>query len=158
MNILIIGGTRFIGRHIALHLFASGPTVTLMHRSESMALELPQFEHLIVDRRNFENFKILRTFDLAIDTCAYVPSDLAILNSISFHRYLFISSVAVYRSSIPDNSSETAPRISKKMRSVCVMNMGFKRGKQKILCCTKFLIRSFCDLLSFLAQRKTLGD
>lgn len=84
MNILMIGGTRFIGKEIALHLLASGHSVTLMHRSEIMALDLPQFEHLIIDRRNFRSFRNSSTFDLVIDTCAYVPSDIAILKYISF--------------------------------------------------------------------------
>ena len=137
MNILIIGGTRFIGKEIALYLLASGHSVTLMHRSEIMALDLPQFEHLIIDRRNFRSFRISSTFDLVIDTCAYVPSDLAILKYISFQRYLFISSVAVYRSDIPNNSTEDAPRISDEDEERLRNDYGYQKKQTEDLVLSK---------------------
>ena len=112
MDILIIGGTRFIGKHIALNLSAAGHKVTLMHRNKSMDLDLVKFQHIFLDRRNFGDLKIEKAFDLVIDTCAYTPSDLGILSSISFSRYLFISTVGVYCSSIADNSNENAKRLS----------------------------------------------
>ena len=112
MNILIIGGTRFIGKHIALKLFAAGHRVTLLHRNKSISSDLAQFEHILLDRRNFGEFRIEEAFDLVIDTCAYTPSDLEILSSISFSQYLLISTVGVYCSSIPDNSNEDAKRLS----------------------------------------------
>ena len=137
MKILIIGGTRFIGRHIALNLLASGHSVILMHRSETMALDLPQFEHLIVDRRNFDSLRISTTFDLVIDTCAYIPSDIAILKYIQFKKYLFISSVAVYRSDIPDNSIEDASRISNEDEECLRNDYGYQKKQTEDLLLSK---------------------
>jgi 2'-hydroxyisoflavone reductase len=137
VNILIIGGTRFIGRHIALNLLASGHSVVLMHRSETMALDLPQFEHLIVDRRNFDSLRISTTFDLVIDTCAYMPSDIAILKYIQFKKYLFISSVAVYRSDIPDNSNEDASRISNEDEERLRNDYGYQKKQTEDLLLSK---------------------
>ena len=53
-------------------------------------------ERILLDRRNFGKFRIEKAFDLVIDTCAYTPSDLAILSSMSLSQYLLISTVGVY--------------------------------------------------------------
>jgi len=52
-------------------------------------------ECILLDRRNFGNFRIEKAFDLVIDTCGYTPSDLAILSSISLSQYLLMSTVGV---------------------------------------------------------------
>jgi len=50
MKLLILGGTRFLGRHVAAQALTAGHRVTLMHRGRSGAALFPEVEHLIADR------------------------------------------------------------------------------------------------------------
>ena len=52
MRIAILGGTRFIGRHIADRLVADGHDLLLVHRGEHEPGELPAAEHAHVDRHD----------------------------------------------------------------------------------------------------------
>ena len=50
MKVLVLGGTQFVGRHIALHLLSAGHTVSIFNRGQS-AGELPaSVERLRGDR------------------------------------------------------------------------------------------------------------
>ena len=76
MRLLILGGTRFLGRHIAELALQRGHAVTLVHRGRSGPGLFPQAEHRIADR---DDAAALATalgsgnWDAAIDTSAYVP-------------------------------------------------------------------------------------
>lgn len=50
MRLLIIGGTRFLGRHVAEQALARGHALTLLHRGRSGSGLFPQARHLIADR------------------------------------------------------------------------------------------------------------
>jgi 2'-hydroxyisoflavone reductase len=50
MKLLVLGGTRFLGRHLVELALAQGHDVTLMHRGVSNAGLFPQALHLIADR------------------------------------------------------------------------------------------------------------
>ena len=74
-RILILGGTRFLGRHIAKQALAAGHQVTLLHRGVSNAGLFPHAQHLIVDRDGDDFAAQLQgqTWDTVIDTSAYLP-------------------------------------------------------------------------------------
>ena len=99
MRILIIGGTRFVGRHIVESAVAHGHQVTLLHRGTSGDDPFPHCEHLHLDRDGDLSVLSDRSFEAVIDVSAYVPRQ---VNSVAdalgdrAGRYLFISTVSVY--------------------------------------------------------------
>lgn len=100
MKLLIIGGTRFLGRAIVDEALAAGHEVTLFNRGQSNPdLYSGQVETLIGDRDGGLAVLNGRTFDAAIDTCGYVPRlvrDSAAFLADMVQQYVFISSISVY--------------------------------------------------------------
>lgn len=99
MNILIIGGTKFVGRHIAEKTIANGHSITLFNRGETNPDILPKAVKLVGDRDG--NMKALegRTWDCVIDTCGYFPRIVrqsANLLKDAVGMYMFISTISVY--------------------------------------------------------------
>jgi 2'-hydroxyisoflavone reductase len=99
MNILIIGGTRFLGRHIAEAALAAGHKLTLFHRGKTNPELFPEAEHIHGDREADLAKLEDRHWDAVIDTCGYFPrivrfSCEALKNATD--AYLFISSISVY--------------------------------------------------------------
>jgi len=99
MNILIIGGTRFLGRHLVNTAFASGHQVTLFNRGKSNPDLFPHVGTIIGDREHDIDKLSEREWDAVIDTCGYVPrivreSVVGLERSVG--HYVFISSVSAY--------------------------------------------------------------
>lgn len=99
MKLLILGGTRFLGRYLAQSAIERGHEVTLFNRGQENTTLFPNIENLIGDRDgNLEALKG-RTWDAVIDTCGFVPrvvKESAQLLSDSVEQYVFISSKSVY--------------------------------------------------------------
>ncbi len=112
MRILILGGTRFLGRHLASLALARGHTLTLLHRGHSGPALFPQAEHRIADRNGALDVLARDTWDAAIDTSAYVPrhvrSVAAALNGRVGH-YQLVSSISAYASLAQPGTAEDAP-------------------------------------------------
>jgi len=103
MNILIIGGTRFLGRHLVDSALSRGHQVTLFNRGKSNPDLFPNIETIIGDREHDINKLSGRTWDAVIDTCGYVPrivrkSGVGLERSVG--RYVFISSISAYDDAI----------------------------------------------------------
>lgn len=99
MNILILGGTIFLGRHLVEAALANEHTVTLFNRGQHGPDLYPQIEHLRGDRwRDLDSLRG-RTWDAVIDTNGYIPS---VVHSSAQQladevgQYVFISSVSAY--------------------------------------------------------------
>jgi 2'-hydroxyisoflavone reductase len=112
MRILIIGGTAFVGRHIAQTAIDSGHDVTLFHRGRTGADLFPQATHLTGDRN--DDLAALRTgqWDATIDVCAELPRQVRTLASALGGRgghHLFISTTSVYRTPVAPGFDESAP-------------------------------------------------
>jgi 2'-hydroxyisoflavone reductase len=99
VNLLILGGTRFVGRHIARAAMNAGASVTLFHRNETDAPELAACEHVYGDRMHDLHRLGERRWDAVIDTSAYAPGAVEIsaryLSARTAH-YTFISTISVY--------------------------------------------------------------
>lgn len=112
MRLLIIGGTQFVGRHIAEAALSRGHQVTVFHRGKTNADAVPAAEHILGDRdRDLENLADGH-WDATIDVCAYVPrqvSELAEALGARGGRHVFISTVSVYAEPMPPNGGEDAP-------------------------------------------------
>ena len=101
MRVLILGGTRFIGRRIAADLMARGDDVTVVHRGESEPAELGGCTHLHADRTDLAGrsgqLRALRP-DAVIDTRAMTTADAeAVLPHLPDAHLVLLSSIDVYR-------------------------------------------------------------
>jgi 2'-hydroxyisoflavone reductase len=99
MNILIIGGTGFLGPYLVDAAQARNHTVTLFNRGQSSPSLFPKLETIIGDRELDLNKLANRQWDAVIDTCGYIPrivhlSAEALHNSVEC--YVYISSTIRY--------------------------------------------------------------
>jgi 2'-hydroxyisoflavone reductase len=112
MKILIIGGTKFLGRHLIKAAQAKNYEVTLFNRGKFSAEKFANLEQINGDR-NFDLEKLSnRTWDAVIDTCGYLPQN--VKESAEFLRdsvgqYVFISSISAYADFSQPNFDENAP-------------------------------------------------
>ncbi len=112
MRILIIGGTAFVGRHIAQAAVDAGHDLTLFHRGKTGTELFGQATHLSGDRDEDLSALAGGSWDATIDVCAYFPRQvraLAAALGTRGGRYVFISSVSAYSPSVPPNYDESAP-------------------------------------------------
>ena len=112
MKILILGGTRFLGRHLVDAALARGHSVTLFNRGKSNPGLFPQVETITGDRETNLDRLAGHKWDAVIDTCGYVPrivnlSAQALKNSAG--SYVFISSISVYADFSQTGIDESAP-------------------------------------------------
>jgi nucleoside-diphosphate-sugar epimerase len=99
LRLLVLGGTKFLGRAIAENALGRGHEVSLFTRGETNPELFPEAEHLHGDRKS--NLAALqgRRWDTVVDTSGYVPDVVrasAELLSPSAEHYTFISSISVY--------------------------------------------------------------
>ncbi len=112
MKLLIIGGTVFVGRHLAEQALARGHAVTLFNRGRSNPDILPAAEHLIGDRNGDLEALRGRSWDAVVDTCGYHPREIrhmvAALDGAVGH-YTFVSTLSVYPDDAPPGVTEASP-------------------------------------------------
>jgi 2'-hydroxyisoflavone reductase len=99
VRLLVVGGTRFVGRHMVASALARGHEVTLLHRGTGDVDPFPEAEHLHVDRDGDLGVLAGTTYDATIDACAYTPGQvdhLADALGERAGRYVLVSSTAVY--------------------------------------------------------------
>ena len=99
MNILIIGGTRFVGRHLVDSALTRGHQITLFNRGKSNPGLFPNTETVIGDREHDIDKLSGREWDAVIDTCGYFPRivrESAVGLERSVGRYVFISSISAF--------------------------------------------------------------
>lgn len=99
MKILIIGGTRFVGRAVVDAALGRGHTVTLLNRGRSAPDLYPGLERLRADRAGDLSVLDGRRWHAVIDVCGYEPEVVArsvqALHGAAEH-YVFVSTVSVY--------------------------------------------------------------
>jgi 2'-hydroxyisoflavone reductase len=99
MKLLVLGGTRFLGRHLVQQALERGHDVTLLHRSVSGPALFPDAQHLIADRNADLSLLHGGEWDVAIDTNAYVPRQVHSMAAALAGRvgvYQLVSSISVY--------------------------------------------------------------
>jgi 2'-hydroxyisoflavone reductase len=111
MRLLVIGGTRFLGRHIVEAALARGDDVTLFNRGKAAA---PPAGVTWLQGDRAGDLSALAAgpgWDAAVDTCGYLPADtgrLAQALAPRVGRHVFISSVSAYAGHAQPNH-EDAP-------------------------------------------------
>src|SRR5262245_1845144 len=112
MRILMIGGTRFVGRHMAKAALDAGHELTLFHRGRTGPDLFPEVEHLIGDRNEDLAPLDKGEWDATIDTCAYVPRQVSSVADALGDRaghYAIVSSVSAYAPPDQPGIREDAP-------------------------------------------------
>ncbi len=95
----MVGGTRFIGRHVVQHALDRGHEVTLFHRGRTGTDLFPEVEHRTGDRDSDLSALARGEWDATVDTCAYVPRQVHGLADALGGRgghHLLVSSVSAY--------------------------------------------------------------
>ncbi|WP_274363312.1 NAD-dependent epimerase/dehydratase family protein [Paenibacillus thermotolerans] len=114
MKIVVLGGTRFVGKTIVEAALAGGHEVTLFNRGSRADL-FPDVERLTGDRDGNLGALKGRTWDAVIDTCGYVPRIVAdsveLLKEQTGH-YTFISTIDVYDHTVPGTIDEAHPTVT----------------------------------------------
>ncbi len=99
MNLLILGGTMFVGRHLVEAALARDHVITLFNRGVSNRELFPEIEKLRGDRNNDLSALRGRRWDAAIDISGYLPFHVRASTKLladAVQHYTFISSVATY--------------------------------------------------------------
>ncbi|MBA3233596.1 MAG: hypothetical protein H0T17_06585 [Propionibacteriales bacterium] len=115
MRILLIGGTRFVGRAMTEAAIAAGHDVTLLHRGRTDDHLFADVEHLHADRDGDLSVLTGREFDATVDVCAYVPRQVdqlaAALEGRGGH-HVFTSTMSVYADTDGPGADEDASLVS----------------------------------------------
>lgn len=110
MRLLILGGTKFLGRYVVEAALARGHGVTLFNRGQLNPELFPEVEKLRGDRDGGLDALRGRRWDVVVDSSGYSPRvvrDSARLLADAAGHYVFISSQSVYRdTSVPDLDEE----------------------------------------------------
>ncbi|MGG0656929.1 SDR family oxidoreductase [Rummeliibacillus pycnus] len=108
MKVLILGGTRFLGRALVEEGLKRGHEITLFNRGNNKEA-FSEVEQLIGDRDGNVSQLENRKWDVVMDTCGFAPHQInkiaAVLRD-SVEHYTFISSISVYKDWIPLHITE----------------------------------------------------
>lgn len=111
MNLLILGGTVFLGRHLVDTALARGHSVTTFTRGEHPVPLDPAVEQLRGNRKSDLAALEGRVWDAVIDTSGYVPRELR-LSTAALERtghYTFISTISVFKAFPQRGMDENGP-------------------------------------------------
>ncbi len=99
MRVLVLGGTRFLGRALVDAALEQGHEPTLFNRGQTAPELFPEVEKLRGDRSSDLSALEGREWDAVLDVAAYMPDD-ARRAAETLHgnveRYVFVSSISVY--------------------------------------------------------------
>ena len=115
MQILVMGGTRFVGKPLVAHWLQAGHQLTLFTRGKQAVPE--GVEHLVGDRTSEESLQQLagRRFDVIADSSGRTLDDSRAViahTGAPAHRFVYVSSAGVYADSALwplDEDSPTDP-------------------------------------------------
>jgi 2'-hydroxyisoflavone reductase len=111
MRILVLGGTRFAGRHFVDSAVQRGHQVTLFNRGVSEQGQIPGVEQLHGDRDGGLQPLESRDWEAVVDMSGFVPRAVrASAELLAGHagRYLFVSSISAYADGMPPGFAEDA--------------------------------------------------
>src|ERR1700759_5153365 len=112
MKVLVLGGTKFLGRAVVEAALADGHEVTLFNRGVTNPKLFPKVEHLHGDRDGDLSALEGRRWDAVVDPSGYVPRGVrasAELLAAAASHYVFVSSISVYESPMVPGADESAP-------------------------------------------------
>jgi len=117
MNILVLGGTRYFGRHMVQSLLEYGHDVTIATRGKTKDDFGNQVNRLNVERTDPDSLKKAVKFihyDVIYDNLAYCSNDVRhILDFADCGKYVMTSSASVYNKHIDTREDEFNPESKK---------------------------------------------
>ena len=138
MNLLLLGGTQFVGRHIVLSALERGHSVTTFTRGQTPD-DLPEAVTRLHGDRSEVNSGLdalnSGRWDACIDVSGYLPrvvGQSARLLRGRVGRYLFISTVSVYAPGERDTTTEDSPVIE--LEDSATEDTAAHYGGLKVLC------------------------
>lgn len=114
MRVLVVGGTRFVGRHLVEALLRGGHDVTVFHRGRSGAALFPDADHRLGDRDRDLSALADGAWDATVDVSAYVPRQVRTLAEAldgRGGRYCYVSTISVYADPPGPGITEEAPLV-----------------------------------------------
>jgi nucleoside-diphosphate-sugar epimerase len=99
MKLLVLGGTKFLGRHAVGAALAGGHDVTIFTRGQTNPELFPEVEHVRGDRDGDLHALNGGTWDGVVDTSGFVPRIVRQSAELLHDRvghYVFVSSISVY--------------------------------------------------------------
>jgi len=110
MKALILGGTKFMGVHLANTLLAANHDVTIATRGKTPDPFGNKVTRLTIDRQDptslaaaFKN----KHYDVTIDNIAYASNDVKhLLDALHTTKYILTSTISVYANNLHDNMLE----------------------------------------------------
>ena len=112
MRLLVIGGTRFVGRHLVEAALVAGHDVTLVHRSATDLF--PAARHVLADRDGDLSALADGAWDATVDVCAYLPGQVRSLAAALGGRgghHVFVSTVSVHADPPGPGGDEDSPLV-----------------------------------------------
>ena len=134
MRLLVLGGTKFLGRAVVEEALARSHDVTLFNRGETNPDLFPEVEKLRGDRDGDLRALEGRSWDAVVDPSGYVPRVVrasAELLRDSVGHYVFVSSVSAYADPLAAGFDEGAPLKPPELESEEVME---HYGELKVAC------------------------
>jgi nucleoside-diphosphate-sugar epimerase len=112
LKLLVLGGTKFLGRAVVEAAHERSHEVTLFNRGLTDPALFAEAEHLRGDRDGDLSALAGRRWDAVVDASGYVPrvvraSAEQLATSVS--HYVFVSSISVYEAPLEPGFDETAP-------------------------------------------------
>ncbi|MEN9526603.1 MAG: hypothetical protein RLY56_554 [Pseudomonadota bacterium] len=99
LDILILGGTRFLGLHMTAYAQSRGHRVTFFNRGKTNTTRFSEVERLTGDRNGDISALKGRRWDVVIDNSGYVPRQVTATAELlreTTPLYVFVSTVSVY--------------------------------------------------------------
>jgi nucleoside-diphosphate-sugar epimerase len=117
-NILIIGGSYFIGKVFVLELLnKEGYSIHVLNRGHN-PFSRPEITEYVCDRHNIAHLKRVvpsLKWDVVVDFCAFVPDDVkSMINNLpgTIEQYIYISTCTVYEITDDFPKYEDSPKLS----------------------------------------------
>lgn len=133
MDLLIIGGTSFVGRHLVENAVGKGHKVTLFNRGKSNPGLFPDLPRITGDRKKDASKLKGHQWDAVIDTSAYTPADLApVMDHLETAHYTFISTISVYDDYSKGPAHEKSSVFQQKIEGEEVTGASY--GPLKVMC------------------------
>lgn len=135
MRLLVLGGTKFLGRHLVEAGLERGYTITILHRGQTNPALFPNVEKIHANRDGELDVLHDREWDAVIDTSGYVPRVVKQAVEKLKHavgHYTFVSSISVYRDFSTIGLDEHAPILE--LEDVFSEDVEQSYGALKALC------------------------
>ncbi|HEX2202382.1 MAG TPA: NAD-dependent epimerase/dehydratase family protein [Longimicrobium sp.] len=135
MKLLVLGGTRFVGRFMVEAALERGHRVTLFNRGKTDPEGVPGAEHLTGDRTEGLDALAGRTWDAVIDSSGYAAKHVrasagALAGAVG--RYVFVSTISVYSDFARPGMDEDGPVFDPDFESLD--RAGDRYGPMKVAC------------------------